>query len=234
MFQIVIYQIFYLVLLVLCIPSLLNSSRFFFKWTLGEIIKWNLWKLWNRLLWNTTNKVFSTEIIKITMVITKIITKEVIPPPFFFFLATGIIEEGYYGFTPSHSSGYFKHLVNEFIHSLQTFSPLLGISMSFDKLLCNNNLSPVTSVIRISVRVTYLFLSSSWSFYCDRCLPRSRLALWWRCREMKWLGSSGSSLRRNSSFRTWSLKCTGEYTCTPTLCKDPIVLAAQCTQIAYI
>lgn len=42
-----------------------------------------------------------------------------------------------------------------------------------------------------------------------RCLRKSSQAPWWRCREMKWLGSSGSSLRRDLSSPTWNSTCTG-------------------------
>lgn len=62
------------------------------------------------------------------------------------------------------------------------------------------------SLIHVGVYVPHVCLQAL------RCLRRSRQAPWWRCRETKWLGSSGSSLRRNSSSRTLSSTCTGKDT----------------------
>lgn len=42
------------------------------------------------------------------------------------------------------------------------------------------------------------------------CLRRSTQAPWWRWRATRWLGSSGSSSRTNSSSRIWRWTCTGE------------------------
>lgn len=70
--------------------------------------------------------------------------------------------------------------------------------------------SPPSVCLSFTLMIGVSVPSVSTTHQAPTCLRRSRPAQWWRCREMKWLVSSGSSLRRSSSSPTWSWTCTGE------------------------